>query len=467
MARSGRDPGAAAATALSILLAATATGGDRPRRELPTNAVQPPGASFEEHVSRDQKALFLRDTLRETALKVARAPFRSAVVGTRRLAERVGVAVAESIPRAPAPPGRQDPEAGGPCTPARITPLYDSRPAYDALLDLIASARSRIDLMMFSWDDDVAGRGVADALIARARAGIPVRLMVDRGSYVIGENNQRVPLGCPTYLTDLKAEPNVHLIETPDPGFRFDHRKLAVIDDRIAWSGGMILTSPSLFRWHNFAYLAEGPIVPQFIALFAERWDEVGGPPVATHPEAATAVPVAPNAAVRMVRTDIGRRSLKEAIFGAVDNAKHHIYIENCYFSDEILVKKLVAAQARGVDVRAVLTMRGDVKLMNRLSSISANRLFRAGARVYLYPAMTHVKAMSVDGTLAYIGTGNFDDLSLRNNREVGLTVRGPDLIRQIDDNLFLRDMADSEELRALLPLPKGWFFLEASSALY
>jgi phosphatidylserine/phosphatidylglycerophosphate/cardiolipin synthase-like enzyme len=80
---------------------------------------------------------------------------------------------------------------------------------------------------------------------------------------------------------------------------------------------------------------------------------------------------------------------------------------------------------------------------------------------------MTHVKAMSVDGTLAYIGTGNFDELSLRNNREVGLTVRGPDLIRQIDEGLFLRDMTISEELQAPLPLPKGWIFLEATSLWY
>src|SRR4051794_39071422 len=104
---------------------------------------------------------------------------------------------------------------------------------------------------------------------------------------------------------------------------------------------------------------------------------------------------------------------------------------------------------------------------MNKLSTVTANHLFRAGARVYLYPAMTHVKAMSVDGSLAYIGTGNFDELSLRNNREVALTVRGPDLIRQIDENLFLRDIAASEELLALLPPPRGRLLLEATLLLY
>jgi cardiolipin synthase len=446
---------------------AAAAGRDHAPREVPTNAVQPPEASFEKHISRGQKVLLVKDLIRSTASEAAHCPLRSAALGARRLTERFGVLVAESVPVLPIPPTHQDPEAGGPCTQALLTPLFDSEPAYRALMDLIPTSRYRIDLMIFGWDDDDAGRPVAFALIERARAGVPVRVMVDRGGYVTGEGNSKVARGCPTYLDALKAEPNVRVIETPDACARFDHRKVAVVDDRIVWTGGMILTRPALYRWHNFAFLAEGPIVPQYAAIFAERWAELGGEPATTCPSASETAQAVPNAAVRMVRTDIGHRSLKESVYGAVDSAKHHIYLENPYFSDQILVKKLAAASGRGVDVRAVLTLRGDIRLMNKLSTITANHLFRAGAKVYLYPAMTHVKAMSVDGTLAYIGTGNFDELSLRNNREVALTVRGPELIRQIDEGLFLRDIAASEELHALLPWPKGWLFLEATSIWY
>ncbi len=468
MIRSGRRTRAILWLAASSIAAMASTAaGDHPAPELPPNAVQPPGASFERHVTRPQKVLLVKDTLQATFVEVVRHPARSALVGTGRLFERIGVLVAEAVPFGPPLPFHQNPEAGGPCTPARITPLFGSRLAFQALLDLIGSARCRVDLLMFSWDDDVAGRSVADALIARARVGVPIRVMMDHGSYVSGEGNAKVPLGCPTFLDALRAEPNVQVIETPDPGVRFDHRKLAVIDDRVAWTGGMILTRPAQYLWHNFAFLAEGPIVPQYAAVFTERWGQLGGPPAPTCPEAAGTGLTAPNASVRMIRTDIGVRSLKEAVYGAVDSAKHHIYLENCYFSDEILVRKLVAARRRGVDVRAVLTMRGDVKQMNKFAAIMGNHLYRAGARIYLYPSMSHVKAMSVDGTLAYIGTANFDDLSLRNNREVALTVHGPDLIRQIDEGLFLRDMADSEKLRAPLPMPKGRLLLEASSSLF
>ncbi len=451
------------AVAAAMFTLGSAHAGDHPPRVAPPNAFQPPGASFERDVDRRQYLQMAREVLGNTREAFAAAPIRSIEIGSARLAERLGVRIVGSLPHFSVPPGHQCPEAGGPCTPARITPLFDSRPAYDALLALIASARCRIDLMIFGWDDDPDGRAVAAALIQSARSGVLVRLMIDRGGFVIGENNEHVIVdGQPSFLDALHAEPNIRLIETPDPGLRFDHRKLAVFDDRIAWSGSLILTQPSVERWHNFNYIAEGPIVGQLDALFVERWERLGGchAPLCTPPEVADAVD--PNAIVRVVRTDVDPviRTLKEAVYGSVDQAHHHIYLENPYFNDRILIKKLIAARARGVDVRAILTMRGDSATMNKYTALTANALLRGGCRVYLYPAMTHVKAMAVDGTMIYMGTGNFDDLSLRNNRELSLTVRGPEIVPQIESGLFLRDMAASEELHALVPLPKGWLLL-------
>lgn len=452
----------AAPVAVGLALAVAARGGDHPARVLPANAVQPPGASFEQDATRRQKAMLVRESLGATVAGFVARPLRATALASARVAERLGVRVAGTVPGLPLAPSDPSPEAGGPCTPARLTPLYDSGPAYQALLDLIAGARCRVDLMIFGWDDDTAGRRVADALIARAREGLPIRLLVDRGGFLLGTGNARAGRGLPTFLDALKAEPNIRVIEAPGPFFRYDHRKVAVVDDRIVWTGGMILTRSSLERWHNFAFLAEGAIVPQYAALFAGRWAELGGCP-APACAAATDIPAAaPNAAVRMVRTDLDERSLRDAVYGAVDSAKHHITLENPYFGDQILVKKLVAAAGRGVDVRAILTMRGDVASFNRIVNFQANALLRGGVRVFLYPAMTHVKAMSVDGDLAYLGTGNFDELSLRNNREVALMVRGPALIREIDEHLFGRDLAASEELRALLPAPRGQLALRA-----
>jgi phosphatidylserine/phosphatidylglycerophosphate/cardiolipin synthase-like enzyme len=148
---------------------------------------------------------------------MAREPIKTSAIGAQRLVERLGVRVAESIPILPIPSANQSPEAGGPCTAARLTPLFNSESGYRALMELISTARYRFDLMIFGWDDDDAGRPVAAALIERARAGVLVRLMVDRGGYVIGEGNAKVARGCPTYLDVLKAEPNVQTLWTITP----------------------------------------------------------------------------------------------------------------------------------------------------------------------------------------------------------------------------------------------------------
>jgi cardiolipin synthase len=441
--------------------------------------VQPAGASFEGYpaIGVVQKSRILYETVGASTGRFADAPIRTIVQNSQRSTERLLVRAREVLPLEIAERALPEPArgacpcageygggAGGPPTPARLTLLPDSDLAICALLEQIATARCRIDLMMYGWEDDSTGREVAAALCARAQAGVQVRLLVDRTAFLI--HNAAAARGDSTFLDALKAVPNIQVIEPRDPFFRLDHRKLAVIDDRVAWTGGMILTEVARRRWHNFAFLAEGPITASYADVFAERWAELGGGPTIPCEELARSQ-VEPNATVRLLRTDIDHRSLKDAIYHAVDHAQHHIYLENPYFSDEILTKKLVAAQARGVQVHAILTLRGNMRQLNQFESLTANRLLRGGAHVYLYPVMTHVKAMSIDGAWAYIGTGNFDELSLRNNREVALSVCTPEVVRALDQTLFLPDMAICEPVVGLLPCPRNRLLLEFLSVWY
>jgi cardiolipin synthase len=449
-------------------LSGAAHAGGHGNRPVPVNAVQPPGASFEGYpvVGGAQRVRILEEGLHASIEEQFAAPIRSTWELTSRTAERLAVRAREilpiNLPRPFDPRGDEGPCGsdlgggfGGPPTPALLTLLPSSELS-------VRTARCRLDLMMYGWDDDPTGRAVAAALAERARAGVPVRVLVDRTGYLI--HNAPAAQGCCTFLDELRAVPNVRVIEPPGTFFRFDHRKVAIVDERVVWTGGMILTEVARRRWHNLAFLAEGSIVAAYTELFNVRWAEVGGCP---SPACPPPPPVAPNAVVRMVRTDIDTRTLKDAVYHAVDHARHHIFLENPYFSDQILTKKLVAARARGVDVRAVLTLRGNVRQLNQFESLTANRLLRGGVRVFLFPAMTHVKAMSVDGVWAYIGTGNFDELSLRNNREVGLSVATPQIVQALDQSLFLPDLAASQELTAPLPWPKNRLLLEALSLWY
>ena len=96
---------------------------------------------------------------------------------------------------------------------------------------------------------------------------------------------------------------------------------------------------------------------------------------------------------------------------------------------------------------------RSSLAFVDRANRVIANRLHAAGVRVYFYPEMTHTKAAVVDGGWAYLGTGNFDALSLRRNRELGLAIGAGPVVGELEQKLFLPDFRPEWEMKAPLPL--------------
>ncbi|MCA9048489.1 MAG: hypothetical protein KDA89_07155, partial [Planctomycetaceae bacterium] len=300
--------------------------------------------------------------------------------------------------------------------------------------------------------------------------------------------------------------PGAEEVQTAGAMCRFDHRKLVVVDGCCAWCGGMIFTHAARTQWDNLACLCEGPVVREFRNIFQQRWSEAGGcacdriparndcgsfsggepdcpttqprcsqiPPVQSpsravenqystelgpDPQGTTSPTqlqadsnVPGRTPIRIVRTDVGDRSLRQSVYHAVDTARRCVLLENCYFTDDLLTEKLIAARRRGVDVRVILTICGNIEIVNRYVVLTANRLHRGGVRVWLAPRMTHVKAMSVDHCWSYIGSGNFDDLSLRNNRELGIIVSGAAFAGEMQSAVFTPHLSQASEL--LRPLP-------------
>jgi cardiolipin synthase len=166
------------------------------------------------------------------------------------------------------------------------------------------------------------------------------------------------------------------------------------------------------------------------------------------------------------VYTEPLERSLRRAIYEAVDGARHHIYLENPYPTDNGLVLKLARARRRGVDVRVVLTIQGETSSTNHANRVLASRLVRAGVRVYLYPDLLHTKALAVDGCRVYLGTGNFDGLSLRRNHELGVVIESSPLIAEVEERVFLADFRPEWELTEPLRLsPVDYFYEIVASA--
>jgi cardiolipin synthase len=322
---------------------------------------------------------------------------------------------------------------------------------------------------MYLWDSDPLGEEIAMTLAAHASADRPVRVLVDGGGNLIdGLPKEASAAEVNRVVCWLGRQPHVEVLRSRNAAARFDHRKLVIADGCLAWSGGRNFTGPSFFEYHDLSYTLGGPLAAEMAEAFENFWHAQGGQPAAEpsgNLEPRDSGPA--NASARLVRTRPVKRQLAQALYTAVDRARHHVYVENPYFSDPRLLVKLTQARQRGADVRVVLTIHSGSDAIDRSNKVTANRLLRAGIRVYLYPGLTHVKATTVDGCWAYLGTGNFDALSLRHNRELGVSVAPGPLIAELEEILFLPDFRPEWELAEPLPLRGTEYVYEALASLF
>jgi cardiolipin synthase len=293
---------------------------------------------------------------------------------------------------------------------------------------------------------------VAHHLAAVARPDMPVRILIDGGANLSqGEPKEATSAEVQRVVCWLTQQPNIHLIRHRDPNFHFDHRKVVVADGRLAWSGGRNFTYPAFFKDRDVSYTVAGPLACEAEAIFEQYWREQGGKPAEPLPPP----PPLPehNVLARLVETSPTQYALEQAVYRALDSACHHIYMENPYLTDNRVLLKLVRARRRGVDVRLVMTIEDESQTIDSTNKISINRLIRAGVRVYLYPGMTHAKTTAVDGVWAYVGTGNFDRLSLRHNHEQGLAIGYGPVIQELEARVFMMDFNPEWEVKEPLPV--------------
>jgi cardiolipin synthase len=358
--------------------------------------------------------------------------------------------------------------------PAHLQFQFDGDEAYRTLQRLIGQATSRIDIIMFSWDGDDLGEALAAQLAQRAGPELRVRILVDGGGNLFfGEPDEANASSVNRVLATLARHPHIEVVRIRNPFGRFDHRKLVLVDGRWAWSGGRNFSRSSFFAFHDVSFVLTGPLVERLQERFEQDWQVQTGAStfVSRNPAAeptarrASDLPAIQiqwatgtgartnNALARVLHSEPGNRQISQALYHAVDQARQHVYLENVYFSDSRLIYKLAQARRRGVDVRVIMTFQSTTPLHNRANRVLANRLLRAGVRVYVYPGMTHVKAVSVDGVWAYLGTGNFDPLSMRHNYEVGLSIHAGPVIAELEQRLFRTDFRPEWELTAPVPV--------------
>ena len=309
-----------------------------------------------------------------------------------------------------------------------ITTLVNGNQIFPAMLGAIRSAKHSISFETYVFQDGEIARQFTEALAERAQSGVKVHAILDaQGTQKMGRQNLE-------RLRDAGVEvAKYHSILWPDPR-RYNnrtHRKLLIVDGKIGFVGGVGIAdlwsgnADSPRHWRDNHYKVIGPVVAQLQASFVTSWLKIRGevlhgadyfPPLAsTGPYLAQAI-----------RSGARNENLDLMYLLAIASAKTTLRIENAYFlPDDLMRKELTEAAKRGVKVEIVVPGKKiDQKLVRWASRRHWPELIRAGVRIFEYqPTMVHVKLMIVDDIFVSVGSGNFDNRSIRLNDEANLDV--------------------------------------------
>jgi cardiolipin synthase len=346
----------------------------------------------------------------------------------------------------------------------RVQYFIDGNQFFPAFLQSIENARQSIDVMVYIFDRDPYAVSIAEVLKDRSREVAVKVLMDDVGSlFATGEAHAAVPQDAPpsdiaSYLT---AGSRVRVRVTTDPWLATDHRKCIIIDHRQAYLGGMNIGWAYRYEWHDLMVGLTGPIVGKLDKDYRKAWAFAGPAGDFGYAWAALFDRTNPKKNVitggidiRPLRTATGNAQIYRAQLAAIRRARSYIYIESAYFNDASILRELIRARQRGVDVRVILPAANDVGIMHTSNQVMANEMLRHGIRVYLYPGMTHVKAAVYDGW-ACLGSANLEKMSLRISQELDIAFSDPATVAELNRQLFTADFQRSRELTE--PLTLNW----------
>jgi cardiolipin synthase len=338
---------------------------------------------------------------------------------------------------------------------------------FPRLTQAIAEATNHIHVNLYIFDKDDVAVSVADQLKQRA-SEVEVRLILDRlGSIGGGVMPPVTPMpedfvSPSSILSYLRQNADLQVRSFLNPWLSSDHAKVILIDGARGWVGGMNIGREYRYEWHDLMVELGGPVVASLETEFKREWAHAGplgdlaytatllGGPHETMPSAEPN----PWSKVRLLPTKTGWKPFAAAVLGSIRHARSYIYVENPYLFDKRVILDLVNARNRGVDVRVVLPCVNDFKAGGRSNLVIANYLREHGVRVYFYPAMTHVKALLVDGW-AILGSGNLNHLSLRVNQEQNIATSDRAFAAELRRTLFETDFARCYELTE--PVSVDW----------
>lgn len=348
-----------------------------------------------------------------------------------------------------------------PSTATEAELLVGGEATFDALLAAIATAEDHVHLEYYIVEPDRSGLALREALAARARDGVAVRLLLDAvGSARTGEG----------FLAPLRAAGAevawfhpLHLKRLWRPRINLrNHRKLVVIDGRLAFAGGINIhdeADPRRSRpaHHDLHLRLQGRIVRWLQLCFLEDWHYACGrvpDAPALWPELAPG-PIA--AQLLLSGPDSPWEAIHRLMVEAIHQAQQRVWLVTPYFvPGEAARMALTSAALRGLDVRVLVPARSDSRVVDWAARSYYDELLAAGVRVFEFqPAVLHTKALLLDDSSCLLGSANFDMRSFRLNFELALLLRDAGLAGRLDA-VIRSDLESSREIHpnTRKPLP-------------
>jgi cardiolipin synthase len=343
----------------------------------------------------------------------------------------------------------------------KVTLLTDGQDAYAAMFKAMEHARHHINLETFIIEDDPVGRKFADLLLRKQAEGVQVNLIYDS----IGS------LKTPDSFFQRLSDGGVQVVEfNPMNPFNArwnwrlanpDHRKILIVDGKIAIIGGINISSvysSSLsarkprgdqLPWRDTDVQIEGPAVLEAQKLFLETWRKQSGPPL-DDPAYLPDQKEYGEALVRVVGSTPGENNRITFIVyvSAITFAEHSIHLTNAYFiPDDQILDALVDAARRGVDVKIILPAASDSSMAITGARYHYSRLLDAGVKIYERSnAFLHAKTAVIDGVWSTVGSTNLDYWSLLNDDEVNAVILSRVFAEKMEA-MFAGDLVESHEI--------------------
>ncbi|WP_335497126.1 cardiolipin synthase [Neobacillus drentensis] len=313
----------------------------------------------------------------------------------------------------------------------------------------LRNAKQHIHVLFYIVKDDEISEEFLSIIKEKARAGVEVRLLLDRlGSWKVKKD---------TIEALREAGVRFAFSNTIKPPFLFyssqtrNHRKITIIDGKIGYLGGFnigkeyIDEEPSLGIWRDYHLKITGRSVNFLQSEFLIDWHEYAGEDILGNP---MYFPVMADGDIRhrFVPTEAGQ--LEQNYLTLIQQANQSLIIGSPYFIPcKKILAALLSAIKRGVQVSIIVPYTADHLLVQEASFRYLRKLIRAGASVYQYKkGFYHAKTLVIDDKICDIGTANFDKRSMYLNKEINCYIYDPAFIQRLKD-ILKKDMNDSVRL--------------------